>query len=136
MEPRHARMDPLGLLVTQLDLEVSHPVYAGTEASMDPARHGPVSVLQVSAHAPAGRLTRWSFAVTVVAMTYAATPGEAFQAHGQLADTILDLTTVDNGAVKVSSVVSELEPEDIPVRSATDWPGLMSTYSMYLRRKG
>lgn len=135
MEPRHERLDPLAYLVEELGRLVDHPVVTTADAVLDPS-YGPVTVVQVTSNIPAGRLTRWSFKVSVTVMTFAVDPATAFEAHVAVADRILGLTTVDGGDVLVSSVLAVQEPEDIPVRSATDWPGQLSHYTMYLRRKG
>lgn len=135
MEPRHERLDPLAYLVEELGRLVDHPVVTTADAALDPS-YGPVTVVQVTSNTPAGRLTRWSFKVSVTMMTYADDPVTAFNAHVAVADAILELATVDGGDVLVSSVLAVQEPEDIPVRSATDWPGQLSRYTMYLRRKG
>lgn len=135
MEPRHERLDPLAYLVEELGRLVDHPVVTTADAVLDPS-YGPVTVVQVTSNIPAGRLTRWSFKVSVTVMTFAVDPATAFEAHVAVADRILGLTTVDGGDVLVSSVLAVQEPGDIPARSATDWPGQLSHYTMYLRRKG
>lgn len=136
MEPRHARMDPLGLWTRHLDSVVSHPVVGAADASMDPTQ-SPVTVLQVTSNTPADQLgvRRWSFALSITIITYAEDISTAITAHGEAADGILEATSLDNGAVRVSSVRSTQEPEDVPVTSATDWPGQLSSYTMYIRRE-
>lgn len=135
MEPRHERLDPLALLVEELGSRVVHPVVAAVDAGFAPF-DGPVTVVQVTSSAPAGRLTRWCFHVSITVMTFAIDPATAFEAHGAVADSVLELTTVGGGDVLVSSVLAVQEPVDMPVRSATDWPGQLSRYTLYLRRKG
>lgn len=136
MEPRHARIDPLGLWTRYLDTMVSHPVVGAVDASLDP-NQGPVTVLQVTSNTPADPLgvRRWSFDVSIVVITYGADISTALNAHAEVADAILETTRLDNGTVRVSSIRCTQEPEDVPVTSATDWPGQLSSYTMYVRRE-
>ena len=136
MEPRHARMDPLALWVQYLDQEVSHPVVATTDATLDPAQE-PVSVVQVTSYTPTdpSGIRRWSFDVSLLVITYAGSITPAMDAHWDVADSILTATALDGGRVRVSSVRCTQEPEDVPVQSATDWPGQLSAYTLSLRRE-
>lgn len=135
MEPRHARMDPLGLWTRHLDSVVSHSVVAAADAALDPTLQ-PVTVLQVTSTAPADPrgIRRWLFSVSITVITYAGDVTSAMQAHAEVADAILDTTSLD-GSVRVSSTRCTQEPEDVPITSSTDWPGQLSSYTMYLRRE-
>lgn len=134
MFPEHKRLDPLALLVAELSALVDPPVFSDVDASLDP-RVQQVHVLQVPTVVPAGRLSRWSFTVDAVLMTYADTPGNAWSYHTEAADAILELSGLASGQVKVSNVQCTAEPSNLPGRTAPEWPGLISTYSMTLRHE-
>jgi hypothetical protein len=136
MEPKTPRLDPVAVLYTALSSAVTgHRVYTGVDASVDPAV-SPVTVLTVPSHTPAGAYTRWSFSVDVTLMTYAASTAEAARIHAEAADALLELTeasTEDGRPVAVSGVICTLEPADLPTRAAPQWPGVMSSYNLFLR---
>lgn len=132
MEPRHTRRDHLALLVEHLDSLADHPVVSDLDAGADPA-HQPVTVVQVPQTVPAGPYTRWSFDVSVTITTFAGSSAQAWDHHAQVADLLLATTAVAQGEVLVSSVVCTLEPTNVPGRTAPDWPGLLSTYTMSMR---
>lgn len=137
MEPRHARIDALPLVIDHLRAVLPDcPVVAATDAMLDPSERA-LTVVQVPEVRTADTVTvrRWSFVATVTLITYAGDYAQALATHSRVADAILDLTSLDGGAVRVSSVRSIQEPEDVPVRSATDWPGQLSSYTIYLRRE-
>lgn len=136
MEPTHARMDPLGLIVRHLDAVVDHAVIAGADAALNPL-DGPVTVVQVTRNVPVDPwgTRRWAFNVSVTLITYAETITSAVTTHAEAADATLALTRLDSGTVRVSTVRATQEPEDVPVRSATDWPGQLSSYTFTLRRE-
>lgn len=135
MEPQHARVDHLAALAIHLDGLVGHEVVTDLDAGAD-LELGPVTVLQAPTITPAGPYTRWSFQLSLVAITYATSASAAYAAHTRVADAILELTSVEGGAVTVSSVQSTLEPVAHNARTAPQWPGVMSTYTMYTRRTG
>lgn len=135
MEPVTTRLDPLALLSTALE-GVSHAVYTDTDANMDPSRR-PVTVVQTT-NRPHGPYTRWSTEVDVTVITYAATTTEAYSAHVEVADRLLALTEIPgpHGPVVVSSVLCTVEPSNVTGRTAPEWPGQFSTYTLYLRNMG
>lgn len=135
MEPVTTRLDPLALISTALE-DVPHYVYTDTDASMDPSR-GPVTVVQTT-NRPHGPYTRWSTEVDVTVITYASTTTEAYSAHVEVADRLLALTEIPgpHGPVTVSSVLCTVEPSNVTGRTAPEWPGQFSTYTLYLRNMG
>lgn len=132
MDPTHTRLDPLALISTALLTAATHPVTTDMDAGMDPSR-GPVTVVQVPNHVPAGPYTRWSFQVSVTISTFAGSSATAWEAHTEVADAMLDLAGLDYGRVRVSSVTCTLEPVNITGRTAPQWPGLVSTYTLFMR---
>ena len=126
------RRDHLALLVDHLDRLVDHPVVSDLDAGANPS-HQPVTIVQVPQTEPAGPYTRWSFDVSVTLTTFAGSSDQAWRHHAQVADILLDTTAVAEGSVLVSSVVCTLEPTNVPGRTAPDWPGLVSTYTMSMR---
>lgn len=132
MEPYHMRRDHLALLVDHLDRLADHPVVSDLDAGANPA-HQPVTIVQVPQTEPAGPYTRWSFDLSVTLTTFAGSSAQAWGHHAQVADILLDTASVADGAVLVSSVVCTLEPTNVPGRTAPDWPGLVSTYTMSMR---
>ena len=136
MEPRHSRMDPLALWVQHLDQAVPHPVVAAADVTLDPTQE-PVSVVQVTSYTPTdpAGIRRWSFDVSLLVITYAGTISPTMDAHWEIADAILNTTRLDGGRVRVSSIRCTQEPEDVPVQSASDWPGQLSAYPLSLRRE-
>lgn len=135
MEPVTARLDPQALLSTAL-VSTTQDVYTDTDASMDPSQR-PVTVVQTTAR-PHGPLTRWSMEVDVTLVTYAASTTDAYTAHTEVADQLLALTEMQSptGPVAVSSVTCTMEPSDLKARTAPEWPGQVSTYTLYLRNMG
>lgn len=128
MEPTVPRIDPLALLVNELD------VYSELDAAADPSGT-PLSVLTVDNNVPAGPYTRWSFEVTATLTTFAGTAARAWAAHTSTADRILALETV--GHTAVSGVQCTQEPVNLTGSpTGPTWPGLVSTYSMYMRYTG
>lgn len=135
MEPVTARLDPLALISGALE-GVGYDVYTDTDATMDPT-HRPVTVVQ-TVNRPHGPYTRRSTEVDVTLVTYAASTTEAYQAHVEVADRLLALTDIHGptGHVAVSSVVCTVEPSNVTGRTAPEWPGQFSTYTLYLRNMG
>lgn len=135
MEPAHARLDPLGLLSLALQTP-GQDVFTDTDAALDP-RHRPVTVVQTTAR-PHGPYTRWSMEVDVTLVTYAGSTTDAYHAHTEVADMLLALDELDSpsGRVGVSGVTCTMEPSNITGRTAPDWPGQVSTYTLYLRNMG
>lgn len=132
MEPTHTRLDPLALISTALLQGATHPVVTDMDAGMDPIQD-PVTVVQVPNVTPASPLTRWSFQVSVTLSTFAESSATAWGAHTEVADAMLDLSGLDGGRVRVSSVTCTLEPVNITGRTAPQWPGLVSTYTLFIR---
>lgn len=132
MEPQHTRRDHLALLVDHLDSLADHPVVSDMDAGANPS-HQPVTVVQIPQTEPAGPYTRWSFDVSATIMTFAGSSAQAWDHHAQVADLLLATTAVARGEVLVSSVVCTLEPTNVQGRTAPDWPGLVSTYTMSMR---
>lgn len=132
MEPTHTRLDPLALISTALLQATAHPVVTDMDAGMDPSR-APVTVVQVPTHVTAGPYTRWNFQVSVTISTFAESSTAAWGAHTEVADAMLDLSGLDGGRVRVSSVTCTLEPVNITGRTAPQWPGLVSTYTLFIR---
>lgn len=135
MEPKHVRLDPLAVLSLALQ-SPNQDVYTDTDASMNP-RERPVTVVQTTSR-PHGPYTRWSVEVDVDLVTYADSTTAAYHAHAEIADMLLDLDGVDTpgGRVAVSGVICTVEPSNIAGRTAPEWPGQFSTYTLYLRNIG
>lgn len=135
MEPVHTRLDPLGLLSLALQTP-TQDVFTDTDAAMDP-EHRPVTVVQTAAR-PHGPYTRWSVEVDVTLVTYAASTTAAYHAHVEVADMLLELDEMDSpsGRVAVSGVTCTMEPSNITGRTGPEWPGQVSTYTLYLRNMG
>lgn len=134
MEPIMTRMDPQAVLYQALT-EAGAEVVGDATASLDVTDH-PVTVVRTTSVEPMGRLTRWVYDVTATVVTYAEDTGAAWDAHTAVADTLLGLTDVLGGSVRVSAVVCTQEPMALGSADTPQWPGLVSLYSMTLRRNG
>lgn len=134
MEPTMERMDPQAVLYQAL-VEAGADVVGSVDATLNPT-DTPVTVVRATSAEPAGRLTRWVFTVTASVVTYAATEGQAWDAHTAVADAVLGLTDAVGGSVRVSAVVCTQEPAALGSADTPQWPGLVSLYSMTLRRNG
>ena len=104
------------------------------DASLDPS-HSPVSVLTEPAVRPASDLTRGVFIATFSVLTYAGTESEARRAHFDVADAVLALTRVAFNGVpaRLAKVTCTVEPSELPSSAAPEWPGVMSSYTTYIR---
>lgn len=131
-EPHHDRMDPQEVLVQALN-ESGVPVLGEVSASLDPTST-PVTVLQAPTMTPVGPLSRWVFTVSVTLVTYAGSAYRARQTHHQAADTLLGLTDVLGESIRVSGVTCTQEPSPIGSVDTPQWPGMVSLYSLTLRR--
>ena len=132
MEPTMERLDPQAVLYQALT-EAGVDVVGDVTATLNPT-DTPVTVVRSTSMEPAGRLTRWWYNVTASLVTYAATPGEAWEAHTTAADAMLALTDVVGRSVRVSGVVCTQEPQAIDSAEPPQWPGVVSLYSLTLRR--
>lgn len=131
---RFPRPDVVALLVEALDSD-SHSVSSGEDEFLD-ASAGPRSVLQVSS-SPHGRYSRWSFKVNVTVTTFADSAVGAYDAHVALVDRLLNLNYLGTANDwYVSSVLCEMEPENITGQSAPSWDGQASTYELFIRHRG
>lgn len=134
MEPTMERMDPQAVLYQALT-EAGADVVGSVDASLNPT-DTPVTVVRTTSAEPAGRLTRWVFSVTATVVTYAATEDAAWTAHTAVSDAVLGLGDVIGGSIRVSGVVCTQEPTALGSADTPQWPGLVSLYSMTLRRNG
>lgn len=132
VEPVKERMDPQAVLYQAL-VEAGVDVQGDTTGNLDPTTKT-VTVVQVTNAVPMGRLTRWAFTCQVSLVTYAGSSGSAWFDHTGVADALLGLTDVLDGTVRVSGVVCTQEPVAIDSAMAPQWPGMVSLYSLTLRR--
>lgn len=135
MEPTQARLDYHAAIWAGLkDAVTSHSVVTEVDASLDPSR-SPVSVVTEPAVRPASELTRGVFIATFSVLTYAGTENEARRAHIDVADTLLGLTRVEFDGVpaRLARVTCTVEPSELPSSAAPEWPGVMSSYTTYIR---
>lgn len=132
MEPVAPLIHHAALLADGINTEVPHGVYTDLDASLDPAG-GAVSVVSTLA-TPAGAYTNRLWRVDLTVITYGATSSRAWDSHAAVHTAILGLTRVgDRQQVRVSSVVSSTAPVPVPGRTAPNWPGQTSTYTLYMR---
>lgn len=132
VEPQHKRVDPQEVLVQALR-EAGVIVLGEVGPSLDPTQE-PVTVLQTPNPRPMGPLTRWVFWVNVTLVTYAESAGQARATHYQASDALLGLTDVLGESIRVSAVTCTQEPSPIGSADTPQWPGVVSLYSLTLRR--
>ena len=132
VEPTQERMDPQAVLYQAL-VEAGVDVVGDTTARLDPT-DTPVTVVKVTNTVPMGRLTRWVYTCQVSLVTYASGSGSAWHSHTGVADALLRLSDVLDETIRVSGVVCTQEPVAIDSAVAPQWPGMVSLYSLTLRR--
>ena len=135
MEPRQPRLDHHAAIWSAVAAKVpEHTVVTEVDAGLDPT-YTPVSIVTEPVVRAATELTRGVFTVTFSVLTYAGTEAEARRVHNEVADAVLDLIELSYDGVdaRASRVVCTVEPSSLPSSAASDWPGVMSSYSTYIR---
>lgn len=135
MEPKQPRLDHHAAIWAALAAKVpEHMVVTSVDAGLDPTRT-PVSIVIEPTTRAATEFTRGVFDVTFTLMTYAGTESEARRVHNEVADAVLELVDIEHEGVRarMSKVVCTLEPSAIPSTAAPEWPGVMSSYTTYIR---
>ena len=135
MEPRQPRLDHHAAIWSAVaDKVPEHTVVTEVDAGLDPT-YTPVSIVTEPVVRAATELTRGVFFVTFTVLTYAGTEAEARRVHNEVADAVLDLVDMeyDGVAGRASRVVCTAEPSALPSSAAPEWPGVMSSYSTYVR---
>lgn len=135
MEPTQARLDHHAAIWSALSKRVTgHSVVTEVDASLDPTT-APVSVVTEPAVRPASELTRGVFIATFSVVTYAGKDTQARVAHNEAADAALGLIDLSYGGVeaRASKVVCTVEASALPNSAAPEWPGILSSYTLYIR---
>lgn len=135
MEPKQRRLDHHAAIWAAVsDAVPEHAVVTEVDAGLDPA-YTPVSVITEPVVRAASDLTRGVFTAAFSVMTYAATEREARWVHYEVADAVLDLgdMSYDGVSAWAARVVCTVEPSALPSSAAPDWPGVMSSYTTYIR---
>lgn len=135
MEPLQPRLDHHAAIWQAIARTVPHyTVVTEVDAGLDPTL-APVTVVTEPTVQASTEFTRGVFSVTLTAMTYAATEAEARRVHNEIADVVLGLTDIEYDEVqaRMSKVVCTLEPSALPSSAAPEWPGVMSSYTTYVR---
>lgn len=135
MEPKQERLDHHAAIWSAVSAAVpEHMVVTEVDAGLDPT-HTPVSVITEPTVRAATELTRGVFTATFSVMTYADTEREARRVHYEVADAVLDLgdMSYDGVTAWAARVVCTVEPSALPSSAAPEWPGVMSSYTTYIR---
>lgn len=135
MEPKQKRLDHHAAIWAAVAEELpEHIVATEVDAGLDPTLV-PVSVITEPTVRAASELTRGVFTATFSVMTYAATERVARRVHYEVADVVLDMGDLSYGGVSAwaARVVCTVEPSVLPRSAAPDWPGVMSSYTTYIR---
>jgi len=111
-----------------------HTVVTEVDAGLDPT-YTPVSIVTEPVVRAATELTRGVFTATFSVLTYAGTESEARKVHYEVADAVLDLGDMTYAGVpaRAARVVCTVEPSALPSSAAPEWPGVMSSYTTYIR---
>lgn len=129
-----ARIKPAEIVAELLDHATEHQILTAMGAEVS-RLDLPVTVVTVPTMVQAGRVDRWAFRVQVAVTTFAASLADAEGPHYAAHDALLEATASFDGAVLISSLVCDSEPLPHVARPGADWPGLVSTYTLYMRSK-
>lgn len=135
MEPLQPRLDYHAAIWSAVaDKVPEHTVVTEVDAGLDPT-YTPVSVVTEPVVRAATELTRGVFTATFSVLTYAGSESEARKVHYEVADAVLDLgdMSYDGVAARAARVVCTVEPSALPSSAAPEWPGVMSSYTTYIR---
>lgn len=135
MEPKQERLDHHAAIWSAVAEAVpEHIVVTEVDAGLDPTLT-PVSVITEPIVRAASELTRGVFVATFSVMTYAVTERVARRVHYEVADAVMDLGDLSYFGVSAwaARVVCTVEPSALPRSAAPDWPGVMSSYTLYIR---
>lgn len=135
MEPKQKRLDFHAAIWQAVAAKVlGHVVVTSVDAGLDPSRM-PVSVITEPVVRAATDLTRGVFTATFSVMTYAGSEAVAREVHYEVADAVLGIVNVSYGGVsaRAAKVACTVEPSALPSSAAPDWPGVMSSYTAYIR---
>ena len=135
MEPKQQRLDFHVAIWQAVAAKVpKHVVVTSVDAGLDPART-PVSVITEPVVRAATDLTRGVFTATFSVMTYAGSETVARRVQHEVADAVLSMVNVsyDGVSARAAKVNCTVEPSALPSSAAPDWPGVMSSYTAYIR---
>lgn len=135
MEPLQQRLDHHAAIWSAVAAKVpEHTVVTEVDAGLDPS-YTPVSIVTEPVVRAATDFTRGVFTATFSVMTYAGTEAAARRVHNDVADAVLDLRGLEHDGVeaRASKVVCTVEPSALPSSAAPEWPGVMSSYTTYIR---
>jgi hypothetical protein len=135
MEPLQPRLDHHAALWSAVAAKVpEHTVVTEVDAGLDPT-YTPVSIVTEPVVRTATEYTRGVFTATFSVLTYAGTEAEARRVHNDVADAVLALGDMEYGGVvaRASKVVCTVEPSALPSSAAPEWPGVVSSYTTYIR---
>lgn len=135
MEPLQPRLDHHAAIWSAVAAKVpEHTVVTEVDAGLDPT-YKPVSIVTEPVVRAATEFTRGVFTATFSVLTYAGTEAEARRVHNAVADAVLDLVDLEYDGVtaRASKVVCTVEPSALPSSAAPEWPGVMSSYTTYVR---
>lgn len=135
MEPLQPRLDHHAAIWSAVAAKVpEHTVVTEVDAGLDPT-YMPVSIVTEPVVRAATEFTRGVFTATFSVLTYAGTEAEARRVHNAVADAVLDLVDMEYDGVtaRASKVVCTVEPSALPSSAAPEWPGVMSSYTTYVR---
>lgn len=128
------RIKPAEVVAELLHHATGHTVL--TSMGAETARMDlPVTVVTVPTMRQAAPLDRWAFRVQVSLTTFAAELAAAEAPHYAAHDALLAATASFDGSILISSLVCDSEPLPIVSRPGADWPGLVSTYTLYMRSR-
>ena len=135
MEPIQPRLDHHAAIWSAVAAKVPELiVVTEVDAGLDPS-HEPVSVVTEPVVRAATELTRGVFTATFSVLTYAGTESEARKVHYEVADAVLELgdMSYDGVTARAARVVCTVEPSALPSSAAPEWPGVLSSYTTYIR---
>lgn len=135
MEPLQPRLDHHAAIWSAVaDKVPEHTVVTEVDAGLDPT-YTPVSIVTEPVVRAATELTRGVFTATFSVLTYAGSESEARKVHYEVADAVLDLgdMSYDGVPARAARVVCTVEPSALPSSAAPEWPGVMSSYTTYIR---
>lgn len=135
MEPLQPRLDHHAAIWSAVAAKVPElTVVTEVDAGLDPT-YTPVSIVTEPVVRAATEFTRGVFTATFSVLTYAGTEAEARRVHNEVADAVLELVDMEYDGVtaRASKVVCTVEPSALPSSAAPEWPGVMSSYTTYIR---
>lgn len=135
MEPLQPRLDHHAAIWSAVAAKVPElTVVTEVDAGLDPA-YTPVSIVTEPVVRAATEFTRGVFTATFSVLTYAGTEAEARRVHNEVADAVLALgdMSYDGVDARAARVVCTVEPSALPSSAAPEWPGVMSSYTTYIR---